>query len=126
MNTNGAVVGSFNVPRAYHNGLEWDNGGLWTNTGDTEFSHYLTDGTIDTVAALTGVPAGTLVRDIAIGDGTVYVSNVHSIFIDEEAFDATPPPPPSDPIPEPSSLILFLVGIIGTATYGWRKRRKTA
>jgi len=81
VSTAGARLNEFYIPNAYRQGLEWDGAGLWTNTGALELSHYLTDGTIDQVRTLTGLPAGTHVFDLAIGNGKVYLSFNDGIYV---------------------------------------------
>jgi pimeloyl-ACP methyl ester carboxylesterase len=97
LSTSGAVLpGSFSILNLFRQGLEWDGTGFWTNTGPTEQSHYLKDGTINGVRSLQGLPNGTSIGDIAIGNGKAYLSAGDRIYI-----------PNWQPLEPPGSLGVF-------------------
>ena len=80
LNTSGGVVSNFVVGPDRRPALEWENNGMWTNNGATGLSHYLPDGTIDDSVTITGLPDGTVIYDLAIGSGKVYLSTHHSVL----------------------------------------------
>jgi hypothetical protein len=81
LNYTGGIVSRFNIPNAFRNGLEWENGGMWTNTDTTSVSYYTTDGMITSTKTFTNLPSGTYVYDIAIGNSKVYISAGNKIYI---------------------------------------------
>ena len=81
LNTNGGVLSNFAIPNYHRNGLEWNNGGLWTPTDSNMVSFYTTTGTITSTKILQ-FPTGYYgFIDIAIGDGNAYISSHEKIFI---------------------------------------------
>ncbi len=92
LSTNGVVLGGFSIPNLFRQGLEWDGNGMWTNTGATEQSHYLTNGTIDATKTFQGLPSGTSIGDIAIGNGKVYISAGNTIYTQDWSAAANRPP----------------------------------
>jgi PGAP1-like protein/WD40-like Beta Propeller Repeat len=80
LSTGGTALGSFSIANGTGQGLEWESNGLWTNSSATEQSHYLTSGTIDATRTLLGLPSGTSVGDIAIGNGKVYIPAGSTIY----------------------------------------------
>jgi len=83
LSTAGEVLTSFGIPNAFRQGLEWEADGMWTNTAETELTHYVTNGAISATRTLQGLPSGTRVGDIAIGNGTVYLSTGDRIYIQD-------------------------------------------
>jgi len=83
LNLAGQVTGGFAIPNAFRTGLEWESTGMWMTTGNTELSHYLPNGTITATRTLQGLPPGTFVYDIALGNGKVYISAGDRVFIQD-------------------------------------------
>lgn len=81
LTTEGSILSTFTVPNAFRTGMEWEGSGMWLTTGDTEISHYLPTGVIDEVRALPGLPLGTQIFDLAIGDGEAYLGAADRILI---------------------------------------------
>ncbi|MBI1928749.1 PEP-CTERM sorting domain-containing protein [Candidatus Poribacteria bacterium] len=62
---------------------------------------------------------GTEVERVLVHDGDIF-------GLDFGPFVPTSPPPPSPAIPEPSTLTLFSIAILGILIYCYRRRKKAA
>ena len=98
LNTSGTVLGSFSIANGGGQGLEWEGNGMWTNTGASEQSHYLTNGTIDATRTFQGLPNATTVGDIALGNGKVYIPAGDIVYTQDWSPLACDPYEPNDNI----------------------------
>jgi len=55
-------------------GLEWDGQGFWMDTGETRLQRFSTTGLLEGTVEIVGLPPGSDIYDIALGDGQVFIS----------------------------------------------------
>ncbi len=78
VSSNGAVIGGFGIPNAYHTGLEWDDHtgcGLWTPTGDQVITLYGPTGAVLATRTVTLDTGDDPVFDVAMDAGHCFASS---------------------------------------------------
>ncbi len=74
VSTTGANSGSIPFVGGLHLAMEWDGVGVWSNQTKLQLARYDPFGGVDEKDTITGLPTGSEVADVAIGDGVMYVS----------------------------------------------------